>query len=129
MDKKLREEMDMMIQDLTSRIMGEDDKATRAEVNRKLLCLQDIAIIHLTIDEIIEETEDFDTQIRVMDALMKIVCRIMDFNGLDDDTQALTALHLFEGTRFEKHVPELMEYRINLDNKTEEKHERSRRKH
>lgn len=129
MDKKLRGELDMMIQDMTSRIMGEDDKATRTEVNRKLLCLQDIAIVHLTIDEILEETEDLDTQIRIMDALMKVVCRIMDINGLDEDTQALAALHIFEDTRFEEHVPKLMKYRINLDSKMGEKHGRSRGKH
>ena len=120
MNKEQRTELDMMLQDLASTLTGVDGM-NRTEATRKLHCLQDIAVIHIMIDDLLAETDDLETQLYIMDAVMKICWRLMDVNGFDGDTRARALSNMIKGTKLEDHGADLLAFRVMQNSKAAQK--------
>ena len=120
MNKEQRVELDMMLQDIASSLTGVNGM-NRTEANRKLHCLQDIAIIHIMIDDLLVETDELETQLYIMDAVMKICWRLMEVNGFDGNERAKALSNIVKGTSFEDHGADLMAFRVMQNAKAKQK--------
>ena len=120
MDKEQQVELDMMMQDLASDLTGVNGM-NRTEVNRKLHCLKDVAIIHVMVNDLLAETDELEPQLYIMDAVMKICWRLMEVNGFDGTMRARALSNMVKGTKFENHGADLLAFRTMQNNKAWQK--------
>ena len=112
MNPEERQELDKMLQDVMSLWMGIDEDLTRTDANRQVMCLQDISIIHMMVNVVLDETDDPKIQLYIMDAIMKIVWRLMEVNGMGKKERNVVLGTFFIGTKFEGRQQELLNFRM-----------------